>query len=180
MRSRRDSFPSIDSITNNSIDPERRAESGWVVSSVVSIRSALRSVSNLPTTCRSRSLNLTSKSLSPGHSEVVGPSGTTYGCCRTRIVKACQTSVFWRQERASALTSAYGAVPGPDHKGHAGRMWARRRASLGGSPRSRGWRTREAASPKWRLPELRCPSEVNERVLTVLSCRSVAVVIDAD
>ena len=49
VTSRRHSFPSIDSITDNSIDPARRAASGWVVSSVVSIRSALRSVSNLPT-----------------------------------------------------------------------------------------------------------------------------------
>ena len=40
MRSRLDSFPSIDSITNNSIDPERRADTGWVVSSVISIRTA--------------------------------------------------------------------------------------------------------------------------------------------
>jgi hypothetical protein len=53
VRSRRHSFPSIDSTTDNSIDPARRAVSGWVVSSVVSIRSALRSVSNLPTTRRS-------------------------------------------------------------------------------------------------------------------------------
>ena len=44
-----ESFPSIDTITNNSVDAARRAESGWVVSSVVSIRRALRSVSNLPT-----------------------------------------------------------------------------------------------------------------------------------
>ena len=48
--SRRRSFPNIDSMTDNSINPARRAGSGWVVSSVVSIRSALRSVSNLPTT----------------------------------------------------------------------------------------------------------------------------------
>ena len=45
------------------------------MSSVVSISSALRSVSTLPTTRRSWSLSLTSKSLSPGHGEVVGPSG---------------------------------------------------------------------------------------------------------
>ena len=69
------SFPSIDSITDNSVDPACRVESGWVVSSVVSISSALRSVSTLPTTRRSWSLSVTSKSLSPGHSEVVGPSG---------------------------------------------------------------------------------------------------------
>ena len=49
VRSRRRSFPSIASITDNSIDPARRAWSGWVVSSVISIRSALRSVSTLPT-----------------------------------------------------------------------------------------------------------------------------------
>jgi hypothetical protein len=47
--SRQRSFPSIDSITDNSIDPTRRSASGWVVSSVVSIKSPLRSVSNLPT-----------------------------------------------------------------------------------------------------------------------------------
>ena len=49
VTSRRCSFPSIDTITNNSVDAARRAGSGWVVSSMVSIRSALRSVSNLPT-----------------------------------------------------------------------------------------------------------------------------------
>jgi hypothetical protein len=49
VTSRRHSFPSIDSITDNSINPARRAESGLVVSSVVSIKSALRSVSSLPT-----------------------------------------------------------------------------------------------------------------------------------
>jgi hypothetical protein len=49
VTSRKRSFPSIDSIADNSTDPARRAESGWVVSSVVSMRSALRSESNLPT-----------------------------------------------------------------------------------------------------------------------------------
>ena len=53
VTSRRYSFPSIDSITDNSIKPARRAASGWVVSSVVSISSALRSVSTLPMTRRS-------------------------------------------------------------------------------------------------------------------------------
>jgi hypothetical protein len=49
VTSRRCSFLSIDTITSNSVEAARRAESGWVVSSMVSIRSALRSLSNLPT-----------------------------------------------------------------------------------------------------------------------------------
>lgn len=49
VTSRRCSFPSIDAITNNSVDAARRAGSGWVVSPIVSIRSALHCVSNLPT-----------------------------------------------------------------------------------------------------------------------------------
>jgi hypothetical protein len=48
LTSRKHSFPSIDSITDNSINPAQRALSVWVVSSVVSIRSALRSENNLP------------------------------------------------------------------------------------------------------------------------------------
>ena len=50
---------------NNSVNAVRRAGSGWVVSSVVSIRSALRSVSNLPTARLSRLLSTISNRLSP-------------------------------------------------------------------------------------------------------------------
>jgi hypothetical protein len=51
VRSRRHSFPSIDSIIDSSIDRERRAESRRVVSSVISIRWALRSVAAVPGRC---------------------------------------------------------------------------------------------------------------------------------
>jgi hypothetical protein len=115
VASRRLSFPNIDSITDNSINPARRAESGWVVSSVVSIRSALRSEQS------AHGLLFVIAELD--FQEVVsGPRANSSavkqlsGCCSARVVRACQISVFSRQEAASALTPAYEAVHCADQR----------------------------------------------------------------
>jgi hypothetical protein len=100
VASRKHSFPSIDSIADNSIDPARRAESGWVVSSVFSIRSALRSVSNLPTARLSLSLSLTSKSLSPGHGPTHRPSGNNLAVVAQReLSEPAKTLSFHAKRR---------------------------------------------------------------------------------
>jgi hypothetical protein len=75
------------------------------VSSVVSISVALRSVSTLPTNRRSCSLSLISKSLSPGHAEVVGPSGHNLAVvAQLNLSEPAKTLSFHAKKSASVLT----------------------------------------------------------------------------
>jgi hypothetical protein len=101
---RRHSFPSIDTITNNSVDAARRAESGWVVSSMVSIRSALRSLSICPRLAfRDHSARFPMRA--PGAWPRTGRRGRKLsGCWSAQVVRACQNAVFSRQESASAIS----------------------------------------------------------------------------
>jgi hypothetical protein len=66
------SFPIIRPIVSNPTSPVRRARSVWVVSSVISIRRAFRSVSNRPTARLSSSLSSTSNTCLPARGEGYG------------------------------------------------------------------------------------------------------------